>query len=66
MCLNCGCGMTRDDMGNPDNLTLKTLARAALAGNDGDAKSFLAETQKTLSKISAEDLRAEIDRLRGS
>lgn len=55
--------MLKDDMGNPDNLTLKTLAKAALAGNDGDANSFLAETKKALEKVSTEDLQAEIDKI---
>lgn len=31
MCLNCGCGMPDDDMGNPDNLTTKNLKKAAKA-----------------------------------
>ncbi len=31
MCLNCGCGMPEDDMGNPDNITMETLKRAAKA-----------------------------------
>lgn len=33
MCLNCGCGMPDDDMGNPDNITTETLRKAAKASN---------------------------------
>lgn len=31
MCLNCGCGMPDDDMGNPDNITAETVKKAAKA-----------------------------------
>lgn len=33
MCLNCGCGMPKDDMGNADNITMETLRKAAKASN---------------------------------
>jgi hypothetical protein len=53
--------MMDDDMGNEDNLTLKTLAKAAIAGNDGDAKKLLEETKAALNMISESDLQEEID-----
>lgn len=53
--------MPNDDMGNPDNLTLKTLAKAAVAGNDGNASQALEETKKALSRVTAEDLQQEVD-----
>ena len=31
MCYNCGCGMTHDDMGHPENITEKTIEKAAHA-----------------------------------
>lgn len=31
MCYNCGCGNPNDDMGNPDNITNATFAKAAAA-----------------------------------
>lgn len=31
MCLNCGCNMPDDDMGNPDNLTMEDVKKAAKA-----------------------------------
>lgn len=64
MCLNCGCGMADDDMGNEDNLTLKTLAKAAVAGNDGNASQALEETKKALERVSPEDLQKEVDAMK--
>jgi len=55
MCLNCGCNMMSDDMGNPKNLTLKTLAEAAVAGNDGSAQDLLSKTKEALNNLSTED-----------
>jgi hypothetical protein len=31
MCLSCGCGIPEDDMGDPDQITLQTLEKAAKA-----------------------------------
>lgn len=31
MCYNCGCGNPNDDMGNADNITTTTFAKAAQA-----------------------------------
>lgn len=31
MCVNCGCKMYQDDMGNPDNITVQTIEKAAKA-----------------------------------
>lgn len=31
MCYNCGCGNPNDDMGNPQNITVKTFDAAASA-----------------------------------
>ncbi|MBI2430589.1 MAG: hypothetical protein HYV39_01075 [Candidatus Levybacteria bacterium] len=31
MCYNCGCGIPDDDMGNSDNITNATFAKAAAA-----------------------------------
>lgn len=33
MCLNCGCQLADDDMGNKDNITLTTVAKASIASN---------------------------------
>ena len=32
MCWNCGCMMSDDDHGNPDNITTESLRKAARAG----------------------------------
>ncbi len=39
MCYNCGCGNPNDDMGNPDNITNVTFAKAAKAEGDDIAKA---------------------------
>lgn len=41
MCMNCGCKMNDDDMGNPKNITMKDIREAAEAGNGGDVKAAL-------------------------
>lgn len=61
MCVNCGCGDYKDDMGDRRNMILKMFADAAIAGNDGDAKSFLDEMLKGLNRITPEELQKEID-----
>lgn len=33
MCMSCGCGAPNEDHGNPDNITLEDLKRAARAAN---------------------------------
>ncbi len=33
MCMSCGCGEPNEDHGNPDNITLDDLRRAAKAAN---------------------------------
>lgn len=33
MCISCGCGKPKDDMGNADTITLDTLEKAAKASD---------------------------------
>lgn len=47
MCYNCGCGNPNDDMGNPDNITNDTFAKAAEAENQSP-KKVKEETLKLL------------------
>jgi hypothetical protein len=49
MCYNCGCGNPNDDMGNPDNITNGTFAKAAQAEKQ-DAKQAREETWKLLNQ----------------
>ena len=60
MCLNCGCKIVDDDMGNADNITLTTLAKAAIASNM-DGKSTLQETKEALDMITPEQLDKKIE-----
>jgi hypothetical protein len=55
MCLNCGCGMYDDDMGDAANITLQTLAKAAKASKM-NGKDTLEEMKKSLDKITPEEL----------
>ena len=41
MCYNCGCGNPNDDMGNPDNITNETFAKAAKAEKQDVTKAKL-------------------------
>lgn len=60
MCMNCGCGMYDDDMGNKDNITTAGLVKAAMASNM-DGKETMEELKKSLEKIKPEDLDKKID-----
>jgi hypothetical protein len=63
MCLNCGCGRPDDEMGNPDNLTLTDLAKAAKATGQSAADT-LAHIHQSMAKIDAAQLQKSMDRLR--
>ncbi|MBI2906068.1 MAG: hypothetical protein HYX92_00285 [Chloroflexi bacterium] len=41
MCLNCGCALPDDNMGNPDNITIDTLVKAAKAGRNPNLYSVI-------------------------
>jgi hypothetical protein len=62
MCLNCGCGELDNDMGNPDNLTLTDLAKAAKASELNGANT-IANIQKALAELDAKQLDQKIEGL---
>lgn len=63
MCLNCGCGLYDDDMGNKDNIIRKTLAKAAIAsGMNGE--NTIEELKKALERIKPEDIDKIIEELK--
>ena len=55
MCLNCGCNMPDDDMGNPDNLTMENLQKAAKASNMS-LKDTVNNTKAALSMLDVNKL----------
>lgn len=63
MCLNCGCMMPDDDMGNKDNITLTDLAKGAIANNQ-DGKTTLENMHKTLEMVRGEDIDKKIEELK--
>lgn len=53
MCYNCGCGMPNDDMGDPKNITEKTIEEAAKASGqtvEEAKKEMLKLLQKQLGQ----------------
>lgn len=56
MCLNCGCGMPEDDMGNPDNITMQTLRKAAKASNM-TLKDTVENTKSSLLQLDDKQLK---------
>lgn len=62
MCLNCGCGMFHDDMGNQDNITIKTLAKAAKVSHM-NGKDTLENVKRALQNLKPEEIDKEIDKL---
>jgi len=65
MCLNCGCGVPRDDMGNKDNVTLETLAKAAIA-SDMSAQDTIEEMKKALDRLDPAELENAIEHLKSA
>lgn len=64
MCLNCGCGMPDDNMGDPKNITLTTLAQAAIA-SQMNGKDTIENTKKALQdQITSEELDKKIEELK--
>lgn len=63
MCLNCGCKMMDDSMGNDNNLTLTDLAKAAIASSM-DGKETLENMKESLEIINSEDLDKKIAELK--
>lgn len=55
--------MVDDDMGNARNITLTTVANAAMA-SQMDGNDTLANTKEALDKISAEELDKKIEQLK--
>ena len=64
MCMNCGCKMWDDDMGNEDNQTLTKLAKAAIASEE-DGKTTLENMTEAVNTITAEQLDQKIQELQG-
>ncbi len=62
MCLNCGCGELDKDMGNPDNLTLTDLAKAAKA-SEMNGIDTIANIRKALVNLDAKQLDTKIKQL---
>lgn len=63
MCLNCGCGMPDDTMGDDDNITTTDLAKAAIASSM-DGKETLENIKKTLNSLTPEELDKKIEELK--
>ena len=55
MCLNCGCMMNDDDMGNPDNITTTMIAKAAIASNM-NGKDTIENMKAALETLTPEEL----------
>jgi hypothetical protein len=62
MCLNCGCGELDNDMGNPDNLTLTDLAKAAKA-SEMNGTDTIANIRKALAELDVKQLEVKIKQL---
>ncbi|KKQ15178.1 MAG: hypothetical protein US28_C0021G0009 [Candidatus Daviesbacteria bacterium GW2011_GWA1_36_8] len=64
MCLNCGCMIPDDDMGDHHNITTHSLAEGAVASHM-DGKTTLENMKKTLELVSPEDIDKEIAKIKG-
>ena len=62
MCLNCGCGELDNDMGNPANLTLSDLAKAAKASEMNGADT-ITNIRKALDQLDTKMLDQKIKQL---
>jgi hypothetical protein len=50
MCMNCGCMRPEDIHGNPENITLETIRKAAKAGKAKTIKEVMATMIETYNK----------------
>ena len=50
MCMNCGCMRPEDTMGNPDNITLETIRKAAKSGGAKTIKDVMTTMMETYNK----------------
>ncbi len=64
MCLNCGCGMIDDTMGNEENIILNDLAKAAIASEES-GKETLDNMKASLNQITPEQLDERISKIKG-
>lgn len=60
MCINCGCRMPDDTMGNEANMVLNDIADGAIASGQ-DGRTTLENIKKTLEMITAEELDKRIE-----
>lgn len=65
MCLNCGCSMFDDDMGDQDNITLTSVAKAAIASGMNGVDT-IKEMNKSLEHVTSEDLDKKIAQIKNS
>lgn len=63
MCLNCGCGMMDNDMGDEDNVTIEDVAKAAVASNM-NGQETITNMKQSLEQIKAEDLDKKIQEVK--
>lgn len=63
MCLNCGCGMMDNDMGDKDNVVLEDLALGAIASNM-NGQETLTNMKQSLEQIKVEDLDKKIEEVK--
>lgn len=63
MCLNCGCGMMDNDMGDKDNVTIEDVAKAAIASNM-NGQETITNMKQSLEQIKAEDLDKKIEEVK--
>ncbi len=63
MCLNCNCRIWKDSMGDDRNITLKTVAKAAIA-SDMDGKETLESLKDAVESIKPEEIDKEIEKLK--
>ncbi len=65
MCLNCGCKSYDDHMADDRNLTLKELAKAAIA-NDMPAGETMNNIKDALEHITPDMLQGKIEKVKES
>jgi len=57
VCYNCGCKRPDDDHGNPANITNRTFAAAAKAGNKGDDEKAKENTADLVNELRSAPVR---------
>lgn len=64
MCLNCGCKMPTDKMGDDRNITVEDLAKAQMANEGLTGEQTIQNMKESLEMIKGADIDEEVEKIK--